>query len=51
MLTMPAWACLDPEARHQAWSDPARGESAASALAESNVVVTASGTVVFPPAD
>ncbi len=38
------------EARVVCRGDPARGESAASVLAEPVVVVTATGTVVVPPA-
>ena len=38
------------EARVVCRADPARGDSAASVLAEPIVVVTASGTVVVPPA-
>jgi 3-aminobutyryl-CoA ammonia-lyase len=38
------------EARVVCRADPARGGSAASVLAEPIVVVTASGTVVVPPA-
>jgi 3-aminobutyryl-CoA ammonia-lyase len=38
------------EARVVCRSDPARGDSAAMVLAEPIVVVTASGTVVVPPA-
>jgi 3-aminobutyryl-CoA ammonia-lyase len=38
------------EARVVCRADPARGDSAASVLAEPVVVVTASGTVVVPPA-